>query len=247
MTVFFGGATGVDPTDVQRFTQNTPGVKDRAEQGEAFGTALAVNDLDGDGAADLAVGVPGEDGDAGAVAVLYGLDRGLEARGSDLWSQDSSGVAGEGWPLEAFGQDLVLGDFDDDGYGDLAAGAPLNFSGPPTGPQIGSVTVIPGTAHGLDAADSVEWTQDKPGVRGAGDPLDRFGWALTRGDFNGDRITDLAVGVPGEGGTVGAVAVFYASIGGLTGADDQLWSPGSRGLIGDPEPGEEFGRALVGR
>ena len=80
---------------------------------------------------------------------------------------------------------------------------------------------------------------------------------VARGDFNGDGVTDLAIGVPGEdrtlttfdglsGGTTrevpdaGAVHIIYGSASGLTSAGNQLLDQG----IGKDD-GERFGAALA--
>ena len=54
-------------------------------------------DFNGDGAADLAIGAPGESlgpgqAAAGVVHVLYGSTGGLTAAGNQLFSQDAAGV-----------------------------------------------------------------------------------------------------------------------------------------------------------
>ena len=53
--------------------------------------------FNGDGFADIAIGVPNEDqagADDGAVNVIYGSAGGLTSTGNQVWSQDSPGIAG---------------------------------------------------------------------------------------------------------------------------------------------------------
>ena len=53
-----------------------------SEAGDAFGSALATGDFNGDGFQDLAVGIPAEDNnyaDDGAVVVIHGTATGLNA------------------------------------------------------------------------------------------------------------------------------------------------------------------------
>ena len=119
-------------------------------------------------------------------------------------------------------------DFNGDGISDLAVGAPGENSG------AGAVNVLYGSPNGLAGANQTV-TQ---AVAEAGDS---FGAALAKGDFNGDQITDLAVGAPGEGvgGAVaaGAVSVFYGSQTGLGSTSQVL-------LQANPEVGDQFGEAL---
>jgi FG-GAP repeat len=83
-------------------------------------------DFNDDGFADLAVGVVGENlgaiSNGGAVNVLYGSATGLTGAGSQLFTQDSSGVPGVAEPGDGFGDALAVGDFDGDGFADLAVG-----------------------------------------------------------------------------------------------------------------------------
>src|SRR5690606_6316400 len=93
---------------------------------DLFGYALATGDFDGDGLDDLAVGVyrdraSGEDG-AGAVNVLYGHAGGLADPRNQLWHEDSPGVLGTPEVNDFFGAAVAAGDFDGDGFGDLAIG-----------------------------------------------------------------------------------------------------------------------------
>ena len=247
VTVMFGSLAGLTTAGAQRFTQNSPGVEDVAEPNDVFGVALAINDINGDGASDLAIGVLGEDSWTGAVAVLYGAETGLTTDDDQFWTQDSPGVLGEGEPGEEFGHDLVLGDFDDDGFGDLAVGVPHDYLDDILGIRSGAVNVLLGSPLGITADSDQRWTQDSDGVEGVAGSSDQLGRSLTRGDFNGDRVTDLAIGISGEMDSAGAVAVLYAGSDGLTADHDQLWHQGSQGVLDDPEPQDQFGPSLVGR
>ena len=80
----------------------------RATGAAASQVALRA-DFNGDGAADLAIGAPGENNEAGVVHVLYGSPGGLTASGSQLWSQDSPGIAGVAEASDVFGEALVAG------------------------------------------------------------------------------------------------------------------------------------------
>src|SRR5262245_57220571 len=86
------------------------------------------SDFNNDGYADLAIGVPFEDVgtvvDAGAVNVLYGGAAGLTGAGSQFFTQNSGGLSSTPEPDDRFGTWLATGDFNDDGFGDLAIGVP---------------------------------------------------------------------------------------------------------------------------
>jgi FG-GAP repeat len=104
VAVLFGSASGLqaDAPEDQLWAQGTDGVQDLAEPGDLFGFDVAADDFDGNGVADLVIGVPREDGvavDTGAVAVLYSVPGvGPQAVSPDdqLWDQDSPGVMDEG-------------------------------------------------------------------------------------------------------------------------------------------------------
>jgi hypothetical protein len=183
----------------------------------------ASSDFDGDGFDDLAVGVPEEDigtiRDAGAVNVLYGSPGGLTATGDQFFHQNTPGVQDTAERDDLFGDSLVTGDFDGDGFDDLAVGVPfediVNI-----GDEAGAVNVLYGSPQGLTATGDQFLHQDSPGIRDRAELTDGFGRSLAAADFGRSPQSDLAVGVPSEDiGTIvsaGAVNVLYGSPQGLT-------------------------------
>jgi hypothetical protein len=234
-----GGLTG---TGSQLWSQNVAGIADTAETEDLFGFELATGDFNGDAAADLAIGVLGENNFSGVVHVLNGsAPGGLTAVGSQLWSQNSPGIASAPEPGDGFGFDLAAADFNGDAADDLAVGVPgeNNFAG--------VVQVLSGSSPGgLTGTGSQLWSQNSPGIASAPESGDEFGFALAAADFNGDGVADLAVGVEGENNASGVVQVLPGALpGGLTGTGSQLWSQNSPGIASAPEPGDFFGATLA--
>jgi hypothetical protein len=252
VAVIRGSSSGLTPVGSQLWHQDSPGIAGAAEAGEEMGWALATGDFDGDGHDDLAIGAAYDDHHAnrdGVVHVLFGSLGGLSSRGSQVWSQDSPGVADRSEERDQFGQTLAAGDFDADGYDDLAVGVwHEDFC------RIcneGAVHVLRGSRRGLTATGSQLWTQDSPGVLDSVDPFDQFGQSLVAADLDGDGYSDLAIGSPREGppgwdvnADQGAVNVLRGSARGLTGRGSQLWSQDSPGIAESSRRLDLFGLAL---
>jgi hypothetical protein len=77
VVVLRGSRAGLTGQGAQAFTQDTTGVPGTAEPGDAFGRAVGLLDVNGNGYADLAAAAPGEDGANGAVWVLRGRPTGI--------------------------------------------------------------------------------------------------------------------------------------------------------------------------
>ena len=216
-------------------------------------------DFNGDGYADLAIGSPDEsvpfDGgnvaEAGAVHVLYGTESGLSADDSQLWTRADAALLRDPEPFDHFGAALTVGDFDGDGYSDLAIGVPNSSVWPPAIIEPGVVQVLYGSPAGLTADRDELWAQSITNIPGDPEDYDHFGVALTTGDFNFDGYADLAIGVPGE--TVngvddaGAVNVIYGSSDGLNN-NTPIPHLVHQDLGGSSDPEEEddyFGSALT--
>jgi hypothetical protein len=129
--VLYGSPSGLTAAGSQLWSQDSPGIDGTAEVGDDFGFAVAAGDFNGDSGADLAIGAPGENDLAGVVHVLYGTPSGLTASGSQLWSQDSPGIAGVAESTDFFG-------------GALAAGSPgTNGAGTNTASPVGPSSAGP--------------------------------------------------------------------------------------------------------
>jgi hypothetical protein len=124
--VRLGTASGLG--SATRIDQDTAGVPGTHEQGDSFGSALALGDVNGDGRADAAIGAPGEAigtmSNAGAVTVLYGGVSGLTTGGARQIGQNTSGVPGSAEANDLFGAAVALTNLTGDGKADLAVGTP---------------------------------------------------------------------------------------------------------------------------
>jgi hypothetical protein len=156
----------------------------------ADGTVVAKADFNKDGKGDVAASatdayVAGKES-AGQVVALYGTSTGINSTKRTVISQDTAGVPGSAEAEDWFGAESAYGDFNGDGYDDLAVGAPGEDA--TAGEDAGSVTILWGASSGLTGTSAV--TVKDPAA-GAGR---MWGATMAAGDFDGDGKTDLAVG-----------------------------------------------------
>jgi hypothetical protein len=255
VNVIYGSENGLDPalddSEDQVWHRDRADVAGTAAAGDRLGATLAAGDFDGDGFDDLAMGSPqrtvaGAAG-AGEVIVIRGSKTGLVPAAHQVWSEDSAAVPDMAEAGDGFGSALAAGDFNRDGFEDLAIGVP-GESGPGAA-RSGAVTVLYGGPGGLSAQGAGRFSQDA-GSLGTGRATgDEFGAALSAGDFDGDGMIDVAIGAPGDrvGTTAaaGAVHVVFGSAAGLAAAGAQRWHLDVPGINGDAAPGDRFGAALA--
>jgi hypothetical protein len=214
--LFLGSSTGLLTSPAWTFTGEY--------DGDLLGVSVArAGDVNGDGYADVAVGAPGYDSGTGRVYVFHGgpIPSGLET--TVAWT-----VTGEA-EGDLFGGSLAGGDFDGDGYSDLAIGAKQWKV------SIGRAYAYFGDATGL--ATEAGWTFD--GETSG----DTFGISLAAaGDVNGDGYVDLLVGANGyDEVPADNAGKAYAFLGGPKGPQaTAAWS-----VVGE-SAGDQLGRALSG-
>ncbi|MET9889154.1 VCBS repeat-containing protein [Streptomyces sp. NPDC006465] len=204
--------------------------------GEAGTLMLAAGDVNGDKRTDLVVDGYQDGGDYG-----YNINWYVPGTASGL----DSGPARE---LKS-GLITGIGDIDGDGFGDIVTGQnwdPADDGGPtvPESTTGGKVHIVYGSAAG--PATTVAVTQNSGNVPGSSEHGDWFGGELSLGDINGDGMTDLVVGAPGENlGSVvdtGAVTVLYGSASGVnTMSGYQYFAQSTAGVPGTDEKGDRFG------
>ncbi len=245
-------AGGLTATGNQLWHQDVDGVLETAEAGDELGFALVSADFNGDSFPDLAAGVHGEAvgsiQTAGGVHVFYGTAAGLDAAGNQILHQGSPGIDDDPETDDRFGWALGAGDFDGDGYDDLAVGAIWEDLEGVGATNAGAVHVIYGSASGLNAAGSQVWYEDSPGLPGTSASQDQFGAALAAGDFDHDGHDDLVIGVPWNDTAVqdsGVVYVIYGADSGLDAASAEVWYQGLGAIADATEVGDRFGHAVA--
>ena len=204
VAVYLGSASGIATSPVwQRIGE---------VESEQLGAGLAgLGDVNGDGYEDFAAGATGWDGpqggqdNRGAVDVIHGgpgtPSLGVRIVGTQNGAQLGNAVAG--------------GDFDGDGYADLAV-ASMTWAGATS--DEGMVQVYRGGAGGIGAG-SPWWTR-VGGVENA-----QLGFSLGTVDANGDGLADLLIGsdVWDDWDTVvdvGQVSMHHGRRGGLSATPD---------------------------
>ncbi|MCB9593460.1 MAG: VCBS repeat-containing protein [Sandaracinaceae bacterium] len=174
--VFRGGPAGVSATpDVIAPSSPQPSLR--------FGAAVEVlDDLDGDGIADLAVGAPGWDAGGtpdlfdGRVFVYSGSEAGVHTVPPQELANPFTGAgAAVG---ERFGAALSSGDLNGDGRSDLVVGAPNADPG-------GAALIYLSRGLSFDAAPSRFLDRGAPGGE--------LGASIGVGDLDGDGVDDVCV------------------------------------------------------
>lgn len=239
LVLHYTGGNWVTQTTIEQGVNGYAGV---AESGDALGSSLAVGDFDNDGYADLAMGAKGEDvgsvQDAGAVLIAYGSSTGITGARDQLITRNGDGLTVPPTLVELYGAALASGDFNEDGYDDLAIGAPRARC--PNGTDSsGAVIMMLGSASGVVNTGTRQFRPGVLGVQGACTDNMVFGSTLAAGGFDSGSSSDLAIATGDD-----AVHVLYGSAAaGLQTDDDQRITPAS--LPGNVVGDGRFGVSLA--
>jgi hypothetical protein len=157
------------------------GPKSCTSVNEDGGTALAVGDVDGDGAADVVQGDTGPDpaAVAGEVRLLRGGGDGPDPTPLVI-TQETAAVPGNDQDGDEFGSTVSVARVDSDRFEDIIVGAPGDIIEVPGEDEIGRVTVINGGRDGIAPTGHVRF-----GLPDAPDGA-VFGKAVSVLDVSGD-------------------------------------------------------------
>ena len=210
VTVSFGSSQGLSPTNIWSMTGS--------QAGERFGSGLAVQDFNGDGFDDLAIGSPGwnnteanESGGHGLIQIFVGNSTGIDS--GPWWNVSGNQGEALGWKIEG------IAVMNGDGYADLAAVAANHSVIVTTLPNEvvhrGKISIYKGNLSGMDHVRNITQTQE----------YTLLGQSLSgSGDLNGDGFDDLLVsnaanfdsftGFP-------SVEIYFGTLFGFNGSADQ--------------------------
>ncbi len=196
--IFNGSPTGITQTLASGANRIINGNLAAAQ----FGTNVIAGDTDGDGYADLVAGAPGYTTNTGRVYIFTGGAGGIAATSVTGAAQV---FTGQGTNSD-FGSSMTLGDYNGDGYTDLAVGAPAY----PTAGNNGRGYLFLGSVSGIFGATATNGL-----AFGTGTAAEAFTGALSSGDINGDGYSDLISGSYAHATNTGRMYIYYGNAGSI--------------------------------
>ncbi|WP_165783233.1 Ig-like domain-containing protein [Leptospira barantonii] len=228
--VYHGSSTGIGAAPATTI-QNPAPATGTGVAGDKFGYAVACGDISGDGHADIAVGMPGQNTSRGRV-----LTYSSSATAAGITASTVGGailMINGSTANNNYGYFVKLRDLDNNGNADIIVTAV-----PPAGPPAvnGLVYVHMNIASGFVSETTATLTMTGP-------LSELYGWGLGTGDVNGDGYADLYVGSWGYNGFNGKSYIFHSSSTGLTTNNPALSNTTIIGNMVPPAMGY-FGAAL---
>jgi len=181
-------------------------------------------DVNGDGFGDVVVGAWAYSTSTGRAHIFYGSNTGIANATAGAGNLIGTGTATNVF----FGRGNTVGDFNSDGFADVAVTAYGNST------NIGAAYIYSGGAGGLSGSPTKT-------ISGS-NANEKFGSSILSGDVNNDGYTDLVVGGLGYATATGRVCIFYGGAGGIvqtaSNSADQL-------IIGEGPTNNNFGNGLA--
>jgi 6-phosphogluconolactonase (cycloisomerase 2 family) len=191
--VFYGGPSGLNTSNVPLMYGLTTS--------DSLGTFVALDDINGDGYADIVAGDPGYNSNDGGAYIIYG---GLGGVFLPEFASTPS-IIGSTSQGDELGTSGALGDLNGDGYADVAVGGMGYNSGD------GAVWIYYGSSSGIPSQ-----TAGVPPYTGVPGGDEQFGLGLAMGDLNGAGYDDLVVGSQNYNAGDGLVSIFNGSSSGIS-------------------------------
>lgn len=231
----------------QKISSTAGGFEGELSNGDLFHVVASLDDLDGDGIVDLAVGAPGDDdgaADSGAVWVLF-LNSDGSVKSQQKISQTEGGFSGVLDVNVKLGRGLgCVGDLDGDGVSELVAGAIDDADG---GIAFGAIWVlfmnVDGTVKHEQKVSALAG-----GFQGELGFSDTFGQSIAGlSDLDGDGVIDIAVGAKGDDDgapSAGAIWVLFMNPDGTVRTERKI-SATSGDFQGPIDAGDTLAYGLV--
>lgn len=239
--VVFGSESGLDIGGAMELNESLlspAGSASIPQPNDLFGVRMTSGDFNNDGFDDFAIGVPADDvgqADSGRVYVISGSAN-FESSNPQALLISQAELFGGVEADDRLGEWVKAGDFNGDGFDDLAMAASFE-NGAGSSIDAGEVDIVYGSSEGLLLSTAQRIRQSViPGQLQESNDL--FGVAIVTADFNRDGFDDAVVSAPGEDGGRGALFLLLGSAEGLSRGP----SPGR--LLRRGETGEALGRKL---